>query len=120
MNQGFMLYGTSGRSDLEVPPYDEVLKFFQYQAPEELSLPKSIRGYPMTSVPLRPTGVRLPGNRPPGITNVRWIDIGLKDSPALVYCDIGTGAVKAHWPLVEGGSHRTIGDIASTGPRRTV
>ncbi len=34
VNQGFMLYGTSGRTDLEVPPYDEVLKFFQYQAPE--------------------------------------------------------------------------------------
>jgi hypothetical protein len=103
VNQGFMLYGTSGRTDLEVPPYDEVLKFFEYQAPEQLLMPESIRGYPMTSVPLQPQGVRLPGKRPPGITNVRWIDIGLKDSPALVYCDIGTGMIKAHWPLVEGG-----------------
>lgn len=103
VNQGFMLYGTSGRSDLEVPPYDEVLNFFQYQAPEELTLPKSIQGYPPTTMPLRPTAVRLPGNRLPGVTNVRWIDIGLKSSPALVYCDIGTGALKAHWPQEEGG-----------------
>ncbi len=102
VNQGFMLYGTSGRSDLEVPPYDEVLKFFQFQAPDELVLPESIRNYPPTPVALRQSTVRLPGKRPPGVTNVRWIDIGLKDSPALVYCDIGTGAVKAHWPMVEG------------------
>ena len=34
VNQGFVLYGESGRSDLEVPNYDEVLKFFQFQAPE--------------------------------------------------------------------------------------
>ena len=36
INQGFTLYGESGRSDLQVPPYDDVLKFFQYQAPDEL------------------------------------------------------------------------------------
>ncbi len=101
VNQGFMLYGQSGRNDLEVPPYDEVLKFFQYQAPEELQIPESTFGYPTTPVPLRPSAVRLPGSRPPGVTNVRWIDIGMKDSPALVYCDIGTGAVKAHWPRVD-------------------
>ncbi len=102
VNQGFMLYGTSGRTDLEVPAYDEVLNFFQYQASEELPLTKTIEGYPLTSVPLSPATVRFPGNRPPGVTNVRWIDIGFKDSPALVYCDIGTGAVKAHWPQAEG------------------
>ena len=75
VNQGFTLYGTSGRSDLEVPPYDEVLKFFEYQAPDEITMPESIHGYPMTPIPLRTSGVRLPGNRPPAITNVRWIDI---------------------------------------------
>jgi hypothetical protein len=103
VNQGFMLYGSSGRNDMEVPPYDEVLKYFQYQAPEKLSLPTSIQGYPATPVPLRRAPIRRPGNRPPGVTNVRWIDIGMKGSPALVYCDIGSGAVNAHWPQVDGG-----------------
>lgn len=98
VNQGFVLYGTSGRSDLEVPPYDEVLNFFQYQAPDQLTLPDSIRDYEPTSVSLRPQDIRFPGKRPPGITNVRWIDLGMKGSPALVYCDIGTGGVMAHWP----------------------
>lgn len=98
VNQGFMLYGTSGRNDLEVPPYDEVLNYFQYQAPAELKMSDSIRGYPDTSIAFRQSNVRYPGPRPPGITNVRWIDLGMRDTPALVYCDIGTGGVMAHWP----------------------
>ncbi len=102
VNQGFTLYGLSGRSDLDVPAYDETLKFFQYQAPEQMPLPSTNSDYVAAPVRLRPSPVRMPGNRPPGITNVRWIDIGLKDSRALVYCDIGSGAVKAHWPQVDG------------------
>ena len=98
VNQGFALYGESGRSDLEVPPYDDVLKFFQYQAPRDIKLPTTIDNYPKCKLNLVNSTVRLPGTRPPGVTNVRWIDLGIGDSPALVYCDIGTGMVKAHWP----------------------
>lgn len=98
VNQGFALYGESGRSDLEVPPYDDVLKFFQYQAPRDIKLPTTIDNYPKCKLNLVNSTVRLPGTRPPGVTNVRWIDLGIGDSPALIYCDIGTGMVKAHWP----------------------
>jgi hypothetical protein len=98
VDQGFMLYYASGRKDLAVPSKDDVLKFFQYQAPDELALTATVTGYPPAPVKLQPQSVRLPGSRPPGVTNVRWIDLGLKQTPALVYCDIGTGAVKAHWP----------------------
>jgi hypothetical protein len=102
VNQGFTLYRLSGRSDLEVPPYEQVLEFFQCQAPVEVSFRSSIQSDAPTPIRLRPSPIRLPGNRPPGITNIRWIDIGLKNSRALVYCDIGSGAVKAHWPQVVG------------------
>ena len=36
VNQGFALYGESGRNDLVVPDYNDVLKFFQFQAPAEI------------------------------------------------------------------------------------
>ena len=98
VEQGYMLYRTSGRTDLEVPDQDDVLKFFQLQAPEKLTLPDSIQGYPPSELPLRATAVSFPGRRPPGVTNVQWIDLGLKGSRALVYSDIGSGAIKAHWP----------------------
>ena len=98
VNQGFALYGSSGRSDLDVPEYDEVLKFFQYQAPAEMKLPTSIHDYPLCQLDLQRLAVRKPGVRPPGVTNVQWIDLGFGGSSALVYCDIGTGMVNAYWP----------------------
>jgi hypothetical protein len=102
VNQGFVLYGESGRNDLDVPSYNDVLNFFQYQAPEELLHWKQIVDDPPCPVAFDTVDVGIPDNRPPGVTNVRWIDIGMKDSKALVYCDIGTGAIKAHWPQVAG------------------
>ena len=102
VDQGYMLYEQSGRSDLTVPPRDEVLKYFQLQAPQEVRFPRSLDGYPVMTLPTRLETVRFPGNRPPGVTNIRWIDLGIKDAPALVYCDIGNGGVIAHWPTVDG------------------
>lgn len=96
--QGFALYEISGRTDLEVPDREEVLKFFQYQAPEELILTNGIAGYPPSPVRFNRITADYPDNRPPGITNIQWIDLGMKSTPAIVYCDISTGAVKAYWP----------------------
>ena len=98
VNQGFELYGKSGRTDLEIPNYGDVLDFFQLQAPRALTLPDVGRHDSTCSLKLQPSRVRLKGVRPPGVTNVRWLDLGLKPTPALVYCDIGSGAVVAHWP----------------------
>ncbi|GAA5507811.1 VCBS repeat-containing protein [Novipirellula caenicola] len=98
VDQGFMLYQTSGRTDLEVPDRDQVVKFFQYQAPEKLILTHGIAGYPQSPVRFERVDADYADNRPPGITHIQWMDLGIKSTPALVYCDIGTGAVKAHWP----------------------
>ncbi len=80
VNQGFVLYGESGRNDLEVPDYNDVLKYFQYQAPEVVAFPESIRDVPPCPISL---SIQRPcvflGARPPGVANVRWTDIGLRD-----------------------------------------
>ena len=104
VNQGFVLYGESGRSDLEVPNYDDVLKFFEFQAAETLAFPDSIRNVAPCPIPFQKEMVRFDVARPAGVVNVRWLDIGLKDRPALVYCDINTGAVMAHWPDAKEGT----------------
>lgn len=111
INQGFTLYGESGRSDLDVPAYDDVLKFFQYQAPKELDHWAGRLDYPVTTLPLETVSVRLPGNRPPGVTNVGWMDLGIEETNALVYCDISTGAINAHWPRVPGQPTRRIATV---------
>ncbi|EMI21310.1 secreted protein [Rhodopirellula maiorica SM1] len=111
VDQGFMLYQTSGRTDLEVPDRDDVLKFFQYQAPEKLILTNGIAGYPQSPVPFERITADYPDNRPPGITHIQWIDLGIKPTSALVYCDIGTGAVKAHWPSESGRPTVRLGTV---------
>jgi len=97
VNQGFMLYGQSGRTDLTIPPYGDVLDFFQKQAPTRLEMPSSIKNYPPSSIPFDRREVHAQGRRSPAITNVQWIDLEIGDSPALIYTDIATGMVKAHW-----------------------
>ncbi len=97
IEQGLSLYEFSGRSDLQVPNKDVILKFFQIQAPDKLVVPESTVGYSKTTLPLSRSSVRAAGSRAPGITNVHWIDLGMRGSPAIVYCDINTGAVMAHW-----------------------
>ena len=98
VKQGFDLYEKSKRSDLEVPDYEATLQYFQLQAPEKLNFSDPGSVDPPATLATTQQQVRLPGSRPPAITNVRWIDLGVKSSPALVYCDIGTGSVVAHWP----------------------
>jgi FG-GAP-like repeat len=97
IEQGLSLYEFSGRSDLQVPDKNVILKFFQIQAPDKLRVPDSTLGYAKTSLPLSPSRITNTSGRAPGITNVRWIDVGLNDAPTMVYCDINTGAVMAHW-----------------------
>ncbi|NNE00126.1 MAG: VCBS repeat-containing protein [Pirellulaceae bacterium] len=109
--QGFMLYRTAGRDDLKVPDEQETLAFFQAQATDELQWPSTISNLPDCPLPLQTEAVRLQGTRSPAVTNVRWIDIGLHDSPALVYCDINTGGVVAHWPRVSGKPTKRLGTL---------
>ncbi|WP_145178216.1 FG-GAP repeat domain-containing protein [Rubripirellula lacrimiformis] len=97
VDQGFMLYVTSGRNDLRVPDRDDVLKYFQLQAPEELDILGPTLGHPPTDLKLSREEIRFDEEWTPAVTNLRWLDIGIGDQPAMVYCDISTGAVKAHW-----------------------
>jgi hypothetical protein len=99
--QGFDLYRTSGRTDLDVPDEPDVQKFFKLQAPEDSGMPiAETLNYP-PAAPTHTKKVLLRNRtRPAGVTNVNWIDLELDSTPgkALVYCDIGTGAVNAYWP----------------------
>ncbi|WP_246112822.1 FG-GAP repeat domain-containing protein [Allorhodopirellula solitaria] len=98
VDQMFMFYHSSGRTDLPLPDRNAVLEFFQVQAAEHPTLTAGIESYPPSPVAFDHVNVTGAGHRPPGVTNIQWLDLGLRDSPALVYCDIGTGTVMAHWP----------------------
>ncbi len=98
IEQGFSLYEFSARTDLELPSQASVVEYFESQAPEKFVIAEVTEGLPPCSLVLEPQAVRLAGSRPPGVTNVRWLDLGGGGGRSLVYCDIGTGAVKSHGP----------------------
>ena len=97
--QGYTLYETSGRSDLVPPPFEDSLRFFRSQSPDALDLsdPNSDASDIATHIGKE---VKRQRTRPAGITHVAWSNLGFdsRPEPALVYCDIGTGAVNAYWP----------------------
>lgn len=99
--QGFDLYRTSGRTDLDVPDELDVQKYFKLQAPENSGMPvPETLNYPDAAETHTKSVVFRNRTRPAGVTNVNWVDLGFESTPgkALVYCDIGTGTVNAYWP----------------------
>ena len=98
VEQGYMLYRASGRTDLDVPDQEDVLKYFQYQAPERLELPRSIEDYADSPVRFRAAPIDDESDYVAGVTHVRWTDLGIRDTPALLYTDVGNGSVRAVWP----------------------
>ncbi|WP_161604793.1 FG-GAP and VCBS repeat-containing protein [Roseiconus nitratireducens] len=114
IEQGFMLYGQSGRDDLIIPHYDDVLRYFKSQAPSKLTLFEGATGYPKAPIHHSVTSASnvpsdRPRARPPAVTNVQWTDLKLDSlpGPSLVFCDIGTGTINAYWPNEpERGVHR--------------
>lgn len=116
VDQGLNLYEVSGRTDLKVPARDDVIAFFEMQAPEKFDWSPWTKPFPQCRVDFTTQAVGLASDessrpRPPGVTNVRWLDIGMKDGPALVYCDIGSGAVVAHWPNSDGGTSKHLATL---------
>ncbi|MGB7347592.1 MAG: VCBS repeat-containing protein [Pirellulaceae bacterium] len=98
VQQGIDLYKNTKREDLVIPDQAETVKYFQLQAPERLVLSDAARKDPPSPIKMRPMNVRMSDTRVPGISNVRWIDLGIKPSPAFVYCNISNGGIIAHWP----------------------
>ncbi len=97
IEQGLSIYEFTGRTDLAIPSKAIMRRYFEIQSPDKLLPPASVFGYPKTTLPFSTASVRATSDRSPGISNVRWIDIGLNEMPAMVYCDVNTGAVNAHW-----------------------
>ncbi len=97
VDQMYMTYQESGRTDVIVPDRTETVKFFQLQAPKSKGLPFAEQEFGLSGTDWMQRPVDLQTSRPPGISHLQWISSGLGDSPALVACDVNTGAVFATW-----------------------
>ncbi len=106
VQQGFEFHRVSQVERPNVPSVDDTTKFFVYQAPETLEMPRSIAGNPLSRVNFQSKRISKPASasaltQPPCISQLRWIDLNDDGAKSLVYCDLGTGSVFHFQPSVD-------------------
>lgn len=93
---GFRFYIESGRTDLVEPPMNEVIKYYQSRAPEELVLPIPGEASDGAGIHFERTEVPFPHTRPvfPAVSHIRWLPLRRDGKPNLVFCDMSAGEVR--------------------------
>lgn len=95
--RGYEFYARSGRSDLDPPPVDETLAFYQsrslaevlYPQPEEASRPLSV-SFSVEKLPSVGSA-----HFPPAVADLRWTRLTEDTAPVLLACDMRLGSVSA-------------------------
>ena len=97
VRRGYQFYVQSGRDDLDPPPMNLVLAYYQSRAPAEQVFPQAeeAEGKP----PVEFTVERLPVDRdavvPPAVADLHWARLAPDEDPVLLVCDMRHGAVSA-------------------------
>jgi len=93
---GFRFYIESGRTDLDVPPMNEVIRYYQARAPEELVLTIPDEAIEGAGICFERTEIPFPHSSPilPAVSHLRWIPSRGDDKPQLVFCDMNAGEVR--------------------------
>jgi hypothetical protein len=136
VEQGFMLYEESGRTDLTLPKRSEVVDYYRRHAPESIPSPPLATDNAPSPLEFKPTHHAMPAispgqphRVPPGIANVQWYDQAnthLLNRSTLMLCDMRVGIVQeAHFEgqslvfdrraLVPNPSNTTLTDLDNDG-----
>jgi hypothetical protein len=95
VKRGYEFYYDSGRTDLEIPPMQDVVSFYRSQAPESLRFPSSVSGSDPGSVRFRRVSIRHPDDPQvlfaPGVAFLRWIRPEKNQAGSLLFCDMRSG-----------------------------
>ncbi len=95
--RGYEFYARSGRVDLDPPPLDRTIAYFQSRAAEMPSYPAPLEAETPLAVRFRVE--KLPASNhahfPPAITDLRWTRLNGDDRSSLLACDMRQGTVTA-------------------------
>ncbi len=97
VQKGFDFYTQSGRTDLDVPPLEHIVKFFLSQAPVEIVIPPATDDPEEPPVLFRPSSSarREPGQEAPRIASLLWDRLSAGSSPVFLACDMSSGNIRA-------------------------
>src|SRR5262249_23634761 len=92
VEQGYEFYRQSRRIDLQAPPKEQVVAFFQDRAPEALAIPSPVDS--PSPVLFRESPLMFgSGKEIPTISYLRWLALAPDQPPALWFCDMFSGEI---------------------------
>lgn len=103
VSKGFDFYTQSGRTDLEPPPLERVVKFFRSRAPEKIVIPPARDDSTASPIRFHRTASSVAAQAPqPAIATMRWDRLSANERPVLLACDMGSGEVRFVRPNPDG------------------
>jgi hypothetical protein len=102
VKRGYQFYYDSGRTDLDIPPMQEVVKYFRSQAPEALLFPGSITRSSPGPLKFQRTTLDASQNGAdsalPAVSFVNWVRLENDRPASLLFCDMRSGEVRSVSP----------------------
>ncbi len=97
VQRGYEFYARSGRNDLDPPPMDWTVTYYQSRAPQRLVFPAHVEAETELSVTFAVERLSLDSNADvrPEIAHMRWARLEVEEPPLLLLCDMRFGYVAA-------------------------
>jgi hypothetical protein len=111
VERGYDFFGKAGMN-LEAPPMDEVVKYYQDQAP--LQLPPADFETATTPTPVefeRCPVAAVPHSEPPAISNVNLVHLTRKDRLDILACDMRRGQILLYRPYEASPSWQVLANV---------
>ncbi len=94
VGRGYRFYAESGRHDLDPPPINRLIAWYESGAPEAIPLPAPNTGVPSGPIRFRrEVMLRASGRPPPGVSHLRLDVPPAADAVRLLVCDMMSGDV---------------------------
>ncbi len=95
VERGYYFYFNSGRTDLTPPPVEDVVAYYQQQAPVRLEVPTADQAVGFGPIRFRRDSLPLPGGeaRPADVSHLRHWAEGADGEGSLLFTDMHSGSV---------------------------
>ena len=118
VRKGFEFYARSGRQDLRVPPFSDVLTYYRNRAPENMTWPEEndSAGVPVVRFEKETLDLLSDNQATPEFSFLDWVQLA-KDQPRVfVGSDFRSGHLVELSRSGDGLTHRQLGRVRNPGP----
>jgi FG-GAP-like repeat len=115
IEKGYEFYARSGRTDLNPPPLQSVVKFYRKHAPAVIEFPRpaDVAQDQRKRFELESFDWRDSGSLTAAIASIRWVNVQPKGEGKLVTCDMRDGSISLIAPNPKHISRQVIGRLGN-------